>query len=447
MIARRAPGPRRGAGIGLVLVGLALSGCQPDTDRQDCVKYNLSPLTSPPVVMRADLLAPTDTSLVLRWEGYGDPCTHEAPASYEIRLTEEWRAAASWSEMATRAVRNTLREPGFPEYLHVGGLRPDREYFIGIRAWYPNLARASYHYLSARTTNCGAAAGEAAPYLVRVLDPEALGLGATLVAMDSDTRGRLFLLDGASRRVRRYSLAGGLEAEWPLPGTAELHLLACGRDDNVYVRSWDGRVARFSPDGAALGTPLSASSDVFDAAIDDMAIDADGTLYTVNRGRGRIQKISASGVLLATWGPNNGAIPKSLNPERVSVTATGELIVADTWHEALLTYTNTGVQRSRATWPVSCAGPVHDVLDMAAASAGGVFLLEQDNARVLRIDDAGRLLWAWGFPGLDLPAWRAPRALAPGPGGTLYILDDPEEDSGRQRLIVIGLPAASSLSD
>lgn len=447
MSARHPPPEARGPGLGLVLLGLALSGCQPETDRQDCVKYNLSPLTSPPVVMRADLLAPTDTSLELRWQGYGDPCTHEAPASYEIRLTEEWRAASSWSEMATRAARSTLREPGLPEYLHVGGLRPGREYFIGIRAWYPNLARASYHYLSARTTSCGAAGDPPAPYLIRVLDPEALGLGATLLAMDSDTRGRLFLLDGASRRVRRYSLAGGLEAEWSLPGTVELHLLACGRDGNVYVRSWDGRVARFSPDGAALGTALSASPFIFDAAIDDMAIDLDGTLYTVNRVRGRIRKISASGDLLATWGPNNSVIPKPLNPERVSVTPAGELLVADSWHEALLTYTNTGVQRSRATWPVSCAGPVHEVLDLAVAPAGGVFLLEQDNARVLRIDEAGRLLWAWGFPGLDPPALRAPRALAPGPGGTLFILDDPENGMGRQRLIVLGLPAEFTLSD
>lgn len=431
----------------LVLVGLALTGCQGDTDRKGCNDAVLSPLTSPPVVLRAELLAPTDTSFVLRWEGYGDPCTHEAPTSYEIRLTEEWRAATSWSEMATRASRGTLREPGLPEYLHVGGLRPDREYFIGIRAWYPNLARASYHYLSARTTNCGAAASGAAPFLVRVLDPGALGLGTSIVAMDSDARGRLFLLDAASRRVRRYSLEGGLEAEWSLAGSTGLHLLACGRDENVYVRSWDGRVDRFSPDGVAQGTPLTAATDAFDAAIDDMAIDAEGTLYTVNRVRGRIRKISTSGLLLATWGPDNGAIPKSLNPERVALTSAGELLVADSWHETLLAYAGNGTQKPRLAWPVSCTGAAHDVLDLVAAPGGGAFLIEQDNARVLGLDAAGRLLWSWGSPGADLPALRAPRALAAGPGNTLFLLDDPENGSGRQRLVVLGLPASAALSD
>ena len=236
-----------------------------------------------------------------------------------------------------------------------------------------------------------------------------------------------------SRSLARLAAACLFLATWPAgsahgatawgelgarPGELDTPIALAARGGFVYVADFgNDRVQKFTADGAwiaSFGSYGSAAGE-FDGPA-GMALDAAGDLYVTDFRNHRVQKFTSDGRLLALWGGPGEDAGALSGPAGIAVDRDGNVLVADVDHRRVQKYTPEG--RFLAAWDASALGGL-DAPWAVAAGEHVVYVLDRTGRRMLLLDDRGRAVQSL----LD-DAAGAPWGVAVSSSGDLFVSDE-----------------------
>ena len=234
-----------------------------------------------------------------------------------------------------------------------------------------------------------------------------------------DAAGNLYIADSPNQRIRKVDHAG------------------------VITTVAGSGMTGFSGDGgAATAAKLNHPKGI--------EIGADGLLYIADSLNHRIRRVDASGVITTVAGTGvagfsgdgGPATAAKLNrPRNVVFDASGVLWIADDLNHRvrkvsagglITTYAGTGVAGFSGDGGPATAAQFNQVRDIALDGAGNLYVADEMNSRIRRIDPGGTITTyagtgVRGFSGDDGPATSAmlshPRGVAVGPDGLLVLAD------------------------
>ena len=187
-----------------------------------------------------------------------------------------------------------------------------------------------------------------------------------------------------------------------------------------------------------------------------VTVDAAGNLYIVDEANHRVRRVDRAGVITTVagtgvWGYSGDGGPATAAqlhyPQGVAVDATGNLYIADQLNHrvrrvdragVITTVAGTGVWGYSGDGGPATAAQLHYPQGVAVDATGNLYIADQLNHRVRRVDRAGVITTVagtgvWGYSGDGGPATGAqldhPQGVAVDAAGNLYI-----GDSGNERV-------------
>ena len=175
-----------------------------------------------------------------------------------------------------------------------------------------------------------------------------------------------------------------------------------------------------------------AGSDIgqFDGA-HDIAIGKNGDLYIADSKNNRIQRFTADGQFVSSWGVygsvDGGSAPGgSFNePWGIATGPDGSVYVADTWNYRIQKFTADG--RFLTMWGTSGTADTPDAFwgprGIVVNSKGQVFITDTGNNRVVIFNEDGNYLSQFGVNGMNSGEFDEPVGLAVDDQDNLYVVD------------------------
>jgi hypothetical protein len=182
----------------------------------------------------------------------------------------------------------------------------------------------------------------------------------------------------------------------------------------------------------------------------DIAFGPDGAYYIADRGNQRVRKVATTGIITTVAGNgvsgyNGDDIPATSarlrTPYSLAVDSHGNLFIADYDNERvrkvnsdgiISTVAGTGVATASGDGGLAIEAGLHKPSHVLVTAAGDLFISEQNNNRVRRVDPTGMIetfagTGQFGYTGDGGPpvfsTWNRPSAAAFDSAGNLYILD------------------------
>lgn len=239
-------------------------------------------------------------------------------------------------------------------------------------------------------------------------------------------------LSTAARAEFRYV------TEWGTPGGGDGQFttpfgIASNGAGTVYVTDVSaGRVQRFTPDGAFLGTfgaPGAAPGQFSGAS--HVAADASGAVYVTDRDNARVQKFTSDGTYVLEWGTRGTGDGQFQAPAGIATDARGGYVyVIDPPTNRIQRFTSDGAFDLAWGATGTAPGRFTSAQDVAVDALGDVYVLDADANRVQKFTaDGTPLLLPWGSAGTRDGQFNAPTGIATDGAGNVYVAD-----TGNQRV-------------
>lgn len=209
------------------------------------------------------------------------------------------------------------------------------------------------------------------------------------------------------------------------------HGLTIDAQDNIWLTDVGlHQVFQYSPSGElllSLGEPGVAGDDEahFNRPT-DVAVAADGTFY-VSDGylNTRVVKFSSEGEFILSWGAPGNEAGEFDTPHSIALAANGRLYVADRGNSRIQLFDTDG--RFLAEW--KDRRRIGRPWAVRIAADGFVYVVDggdqgsfpPERARVLKLDQDGRVLDSFGSYGRDPGQFIWPHAIALGDDGAIYV--------------------------
>jgi DNA-binding beta-propeller fold protein YncE len=130
--------------------------------------------------------------------------------------------------------------------------------------------------------------------------------------------------------------------------------------------------------------------------VSGVAVDGNGTIYIVNTGGSRIEKLSPQGRRLGTIGKLGTGDDGLRRPRGIAIDNNGVLYVADTANHRIQRFSTDG--QPLGAWGTIGSGPGEFILPTAVArdSSGNLFVTDTGNHRVQKLSVDGQMALEWG---------------------------------------------------
>jgi DNA-binding beta-propeller fold protein YncE len=277
--------------------------------------------------------------------------------------------------------------------------------------------------------------------------------------------GSLYVADSRNHRIEHFDASGKLiqtfgqnspgcpyatvpPANVPIGTFCEPWGVAVSQDGRwVYVAdTWNHRIQKFSASGTAIktwGTPKydPVSSGPFGLwGPRGIAVDSQGHVLVADTGNKRIIVYDADGNFISQFGGEGSAAGQFDEPVGLALDANGNLYVADTWNQRIQVFVpnaDKSIYTPSAQWDIS--GWMSQSLDnkpyLAVDQQGHIFATDPDSFRVLEFTTSGEFVHAWGQNGTGLDNFGLPSGIAVDGQGGIWV-----NDSGNNRVMRFKLP-------
>ncbi len=208
--------------------------------------------------------------------------------------------------------------------------------------------------------------------------------------------------------------------------------IAVGPDGSVYVSdTWNGRIQKFTADGKFItswGKFGIGNNPLEFYGPRGLATDAQGRVFVADTGNKRIVVFDANGNYLTQFGGWGAAPGQFDEPVGVSVDAQGLVYISDTWNQRVQVF---APDSSGLTFTPLLDWDVHgwesQSLEnkpfIAVNRQGHVFVSVPDLSRILEFDGQGNPVRAWGEYGSQPDRFGLPSGLTIDPQGYLWVCD------------------------
>jgi predicted membrane-bound mannosyltransferase/DNA-binding beta-propeller fold protein YncE len=253
--------------------------------------------------------------------------------------------------------------------------------------------------------------------------------------------GSIYIADTGNNRIQHFDAQGNLLHVWgSFSGTDAAQApdgtfnepwgLAVGADGSVYVAdTWNFRIQKFTADGkfikswGASTNPEPAYQFYGPRAI---AIDSQGRVFVADTGNKKITIFDSDGNYLGEIGGPGFDYGQFDEPVGLGFGPDGRLYVADTWNRRVQVFQEVDGRFVYLTeWPiVGWEGQSTDTKPYLAVSADGrVWVTDPGNARVLVFDADGNFLFTFGMYGNDAASFALPTGIAVDAAGRIFVTD------------------------
>jgi len=256
---------------------------------------------------------------------------------------------------------------------------------------------------------------------------------------------RIVIDDAGNHRIQVFDLSGNYLFTIGTPGrigTAYTHFysprgVAVGPDGRIYVSdTYNNRVQVFDQYGQYLKTIGTTGESGLDVnhlrGPRGIAVDANSNLYIADRDNHRIQVFNTSYEYVFTIGVNgsSGTDNEHLNkPYGVGVDNDGYIYVADSNnHRIQIFYPDGTYYMTLGTGKGTNSTSFNFPAAVSISPSGKIFVVDTDNHRVQIFNDltdnvADATIGLTGVPGMENTNLRAPRGIAFGSDGKIYVAD------------------------
>lgn len=255
-----------------------------------------------------------------------------------------------------------------------------------------------------------------------------ISYSAVAIAAASD--GTLYVADPGNRRVQAFGPDGAYSIEWALEvadpdvTTPLIGGIAVAPDASVYVVGrWfgegetDDQVRRYDTTGALIDTWSG-----MDEAGQGVAVSRTGEVYVVHQFGDPFLTIHApDGTLLRAWEKDYRDPLAPVHPVGIALALDGSVHVSDTAEGRIQRYSATGTLLE--TFGGGEAGPGQlRPIDVAFSAAGDLYVADA-LGRVQRFSTNGELVGMWGSKGSDDGEFENPSGITVAGDGTVYVSD------------------------
>jgi DNA-binding beta-propeller fold protein YncE len=267
--------------------------------------------------------------------------------------------------------------------------------------------------------------------------------------------GTLYVVDTDNHRIQHLNPDGSVLQVWgsfgdsaqgPVAGGQfnQPWGIALGPDGSVYVAdTWNHRIQRFTAEGEFIQTWGYFGQGEQPEAMwgpRDVAVDSQGRVFVTDTGNKRIVVFDSGGVFLTQFG-EPGMDPGQLDePVGLAVDSDDQIYVADTWNQRIqvfLTGDNGLVYLPFRQWEVPAwYGQSLDNKPYITVDAQGhVFIADPEGYRILEFTDKGEAVRSWGDFGVNSDQFGMPASVAAAPDGAIWVVD-----AGNSRIMKFVLP-------
>jgi len=254
-------------------------------------------------------------------------------------------------------------------------------------------------------------------------------------SVTTDAVGNVYVVDHYNHRIQKFGSDGAYLTQWGGFGGGNgqfffPHGVAADAAGNVYVADQNNhRIQKFSGAGVAPSDGPAAfllqwgSPGQFAYAL-GVATDAAGNVYVVDRVHHAIQKFSATGAYLTSWGGQGSGNGQLDLPSDVATDAAGNVYVADTENHRIQKFTSTGAYLAQWGGLGSGNGQFNYPNGVATDGAGNVYVADTYNNRIQKFTSTGTYLTQWGSFGTGDGQFDHPFRLAADPAGNVFVAGD-----------------------
>jgi YD repeat-containing protein len=245
--------------------------------------------------------------------------------------------------------------------------------------------------------------------------------------------GNLYVADIGNNRVDEFSPAGRFLTDWETWGPAHALsspiALAVGATGELYVSdAFGAKVSSWTPPeaGAAhlhYATQIGSSgsgSGQFSRPV-DVAFDGEGDIWASDYGNNRIEKFSAKGAWIASYGSLGSGNEQFTAPGGIDVNkSTGNVYVADTNNARIIERSSSGAFVRK--FGTEGAGKLTRPGSLKLDSAGNVWVPDINANKIFEYSSTGVFIAAYGTEGSGEVQFKKPIALAFA-GENVYVAD------------------------
>jgi predicted membrane-bound mannosyltransferase/DNA-binding beta-propeller fold protein YncE len=257
--------------------------------------------------------------------------------------------------------------------------------------------------------------------------------------------GTFYVADSRNHRILHLDEQGNTLHEWGSyadgvntpagPGTFnEPWGVAVGPDGSVYVSdTWNHRVQRFTADGRFLttwGTFGQGETPESFYGPRGLAVDAKGRVYVTDTGNKRVVVFDANGNFLTQFGSAGFGPGEFDEPVGIAIDRNGVVYVADTWNQRIQVFLPVDVENiltfiPHMQWDVY--GWFGQSLDnkpfIAVDNNLHVFITDPEGFRVIEFDREGEVVRTWGEYGNTQTSFGLASGIAADADGNIWVTD------------------------
>ena len=264
--------------------------------------------------------------------------------------------------------------------------------------------------------------------------PRSLAFASDGTFYVADSRNhRIIHIDADGNVIESWgSYADGVAAPAPIGTFNEPWGVAVGPDGSVYVSdTWNNRIQKFTADGR----PITSWGQYGQADQQNgfwgprgLAIDAEGNVYVADTGNKRIVVFDADGNFLTEFG-SAGLEPGQFDePVGIAIDADGVVYVTDTWNQRVQTFEP--VEDKSFFFPArqwDVFGWYGQSLDnkpfIAVNAEGHVFVTDPEQYRIIEFTGEGEVVRTWGDFGNTMTTFGLASGVAVDAEGHVWVTD------------------------
>lgn len=254
-----------------------------------------------------------------------------------------------------------------------------------------------------------------------------------------DGSGFVYVSDSGNDRIQKFTADGRFVTEWGRTGRAPgelrrpMHMELVG-DSLLYVAEYlNDRIHRFRLDGAAAGMleeDTVTAGGALDAAGGVAVVPGSDEIWIADFFHHRVAAYGNDGVYRRRVGSSGRGLPGRIHyPTDVASGPDGTVYVADAYNHRIQRFSADG--RRLDTWGgplgLGIPGPWKGWFIVATGvhvDAGGrVFVADFYNDRIQAFDPSGKFVAQWGTSGSGAGAFDRPTDMVTGPDGRIYVVD------------------------